>query len=87
MKGVSNFCAIILLVLTLAQAAILIPKANGIGVKTPKNRKLLFTLDREEEFKRRDDRVRCKLISPRRNESASEYTHAKAQHKHPNAEG
>ena len=78
MKGASNFCAIILLALSLAQAAILIPKSREVEVKTPKNRKLLFTLDREEEFKRRDDRVRCELISSRRNEPASERAHAKA---------
>ncbi len=62
--------AFILLAAEATRCALLTTSLSSPSPKTPKNRKLLFTWDRDEEFNRREDRERCELISQRGNGSA-----------------
>ena len=55
--------AFILLVAEAAHCAILATNLPNRSEKTPKDRKLIFTWDRDEEFFRREDRERCRIIS------------------------
>jgi hypothetical protein len=62
--------AFILLAAEAARCALLTTGLASLSPKTPKDRKLIFTWDRDEEFNRREDRERCALISQRGNGSA-----------------
>ena len=60
--------AFIVVALEAAHCAILVNNQPSMNSKVPKDRKLIFTWDRDEEFKRREDRERCRLKSQRRND-------------------
>lgn len=59
--------AVILLALEATHCAILVNNAPSFNPKVPKDRKLIFTWDRDEQFKRREDKERCELKSQRGN--------------------
>lgn len=77
--------AFILLVAEATRCAILATNQPNPSLKTPKDRKLIFTWDRDEEFFRREDRERCKLNSQRRNGPAFQRDDAAPHHQNPAA--
>jgi hypothetical protein len=54
---------VIFLAISFSDSAILMNNVASRSRKVPGNRKLIFSVDRDEEFKRKDDRERCSVIS------------------------
>jgi hypothetical protein len=72
--------AFVLLAAQATHCALLATNLPNSSLKTPKDRKLIFTWDRDEEFNRREDRERCGFISQGGNGSTVQRDDAAAHH-------
>ena len=76
---------ILFLIFALAGKAFAVREGRLLKRTAKNDRKLFLTLDRNQKFYRQEDRQRCEVISPGRNEQTHERANAAAADKNATA--